>query len=66
MSLLLPKQLSSVTAPLIDLRYLSIVLRLLVFGILFVLMDTLPGHGQMNSALVIDLMFFNSILIWKT
>ena len=51
--------------PLIDLRYLSIVLRLLVFGTLFVLMDTPPGQGWMNSALVIDLMVFNSMLIWK-
>ena len=51
--------------PLINLRYLSIVLRSLVFGMLFVLMDIPPGHGQMNSALIIDLMLFNSMLIWK-
>ena len=29
------------------------------------LMDTPPGQGQMNSALIADLMFFNSMLIWK-
>jgi len=47
----------------IDLRYLSIVLRSLVFGILFVLMNTPLGQGQMNLALITNLMFFNSILI---
>ena len=41
------------------------VLRSLVFGTLFMLMDTPPGHGQMNSALIVDLMLFNSMLIWK-
>ena len=39
------------------------VLRSLVFGTLFVLMDTPPGHGRMNLALVVDLMLFNSMLI---
>ena len=55
----------SLPVPLIDLRYLSIVLRSLVFRTLFVLMDTSLGQGWMNSALVADLIFFNSILIWK-
>ena len=56
---------SLLLAPLIDLRYLSIVLRLLVFGTLFVLIDTPSGHRLINSALVVDLMLFNSMLIWK-
>ena len=36
-----------------------------MFGTLFVLMNTPTEPGQMNSALVADLMFFNSMLIWK-
>jgi len=41
------------------------VLRSLVFGTLFVLMDIPPGQGRMNSARVIDLMLFSNMLIWK-
>ena len=36
-----------------------------MFGTLFVLIDTPIGQGQMNLALIADLMFFNSMLIWK-
>ena len=57
--------ISLLPVPLINLRYLSIVLRLLVLGMLFVLIDTPPGQGQLNLALIADLMFFNSMLIWK-
>ena len=56
---------SSLLAPFIDLRYLSMVLRSLVLGTLFVLMDIPPGHRWMNLALIVDLMLFNSMLIWK-
>jgi len=50
---------------LIDLRYHSIVVRSLGFRTLFVLIEMPPGQGQMNSALITDLMFLSNMLIWK-
>ena len=51
--------------PSIDLKYFSMIVRSLGLGTLFVIMDTLLGYGQINSACSVDLMFFRSVLIWK-
>jgi len=32
---------------------------------LFVIIDIPPEQGQMNSVHIVDLMFFNNVLIWK-
>jgi len=47
----------------IDLKCFSMIVRLLRLETLFVIIDTPPGHGQMNSVHNVDLMFFRSVLI---
>lgn len=51
--------------PSTDLKYFSIIERLLGLGTLLVMIDIPPAQGQMNLVCIVDLMFFNSALIWK-
>jgi len=47
----------------IDLRYCSIVLRLLDARTLLVTIEMSPMHGQIYSAYRLDLIFFKKVLI---
>jgi len=51
--------------PSTDLKYFSIIERLLGLGMLLVMIDIPPVQGRINLVCIIDLMFFNSVLIWK-
>ena len=51
--------------PSIDLKCFSMIVRSLRLGMLFVIIDTLPGQRQINSAHSVDLIFLRCELIWK-
>ena len=56
---------SLVLMPSIDLKCFSMIVRSLRLGMLFVIIDTLPGQRQINSAHSVDLIFLRCELIWK-
>ena len=43
--------------PSIDLKCFSMIIRLLRLGTLLVIINILPGHGQINSTCNVDLIF---------
>jgi len=49
--------------PSIDLKYCSMIVRLLGTGILLVMMEILPEKEQIYSVHIVDLIFFNNPFI---